>query len=390
MLEALKPFINRASTHKRFALIKWESYLDKLKLGTDRLVDRNGRFVTDPIPSKGIDFLNSLIVRADIPYLLKHTDDFSRLSRITTEYNGTMYSAFLRQYAIKTKAFIYSDIMTTTEYCLITEDFNMLDELPMGINDTTTWLDRVKPIRMITNDSKEIQLDIITSRLKYRYTPPLEAVFSVNVVKLLMLYTKYRQLNKNEFLDNDNNYPFIYKACILPLLHDNVKTWITTIIHDMIDVKLADPKAEYDMSLLSWGNHSNFVLNGLDSALRELENLINKCVDGAVKPDEILASLYTSPGMSLFDDINWLMDSNYVSGETQYSWTSFVREYYLLSIMLKLFRMYGDSNRGNELKRLFGIMAKRAANTRFYQHARNPFLIESLETKFNSLLELIE
>ena len=389
MLEELNAFFSRTPNSYHIALPRLNSYLSGLRRGTRRLVARNLRFTESPIPSSGIDYLNSLITRADINYLLKFNNDVDRLTRTNNEYRSAVYSDYIREYPIRDKSFIYSKRGSTVEYLLITDDIDLIQNLPLGNDDFNSWLN-VRPIRMISNDSSELQLDITASRLKYRQAPPTEAVFSINIMKLLMVYTKYRLTNPAEFKDKSDNYPFIFKVCLLPLLSDNIKTWLTKIIHDMVVLKKTNPDSVYDTHQLILGEKSTFALSNRQAALAEIEALITKCAQGKVRPDEVITSIKITGETSLYDEMQWLMNSNYVGNRgVQFIWLAFIREYFILSTVIGIYSLQPDSARTNELRKLFDIIARRWQNTQFANHARNPFIVENINNKFDALCELI-
>jgi hypothetical protein len=362
------------------------SYLGLLREGVNKLVERNIEFTTSPIPTKGIDYINSLITRADIRYILKADNDVDRLSRAYKEYSGPAYSDFIRQYSVKNRAFIYSEIMDTAEYLLITEDFDIVDKIPFGVDNIDIWIDNVRPLTMLSNPSYEIQLNNVASRLKYRKEPPVEAVFSINVIKLLMLYSKYRILKSKEFINNVDNYPFIYRTCILPMLRDNTKVWLLHIVRSMILGYLSIDNYSFNIQSITYGEKSTFINGGLSQAIHDIEDIIKKCMNKQMKPDEVLLSIYTSEDTSIFDDMISLMDNHYVgTGGIQYEWSEFIREYQLLTILLGIYELYGESTRFTELSRLFKIIARRSKNTKFWQHIRNPFVADDMANKFEEL-----
>lgn len=390
MLEELQIFIDRINPSYSIHMPRLSSYLYGLERGVDQLIERNNRFVENPIPSVGIDYLNSLIVRADIPFLLRFKNDVERLIRVNNEYKSPVYSDFMRQYPVKEKAFIYSKKGRAVEYCLLTDDFDIIENLPLGSENSDDWKE-VRPLRMLSNDSSEMLLDVTTSRLRYRHYPPKEAVFSVNVVKLLMVYTKYRQLFPEKFKENTDNYPFIYEYCILPLLKDNTKTLMLKILYECVWSHLYGNRKEYDGSELLVGEKSTFALGNRQSALKEINDLVTKCAQQKIKPDEVLISLYIGVGINLYDEIQWLMNSHYVGNQgIQFRYLHFIREYYCLSTLLGLYSLHPEGNRTKELKKSINNIIRRYQRDRFWTHAGNPYLAKGIEKKFEKMCMIIQ
>jgi hypothetical protein len=390
MFTDLRTFISRIPHSYKIQIVDLKNYLSNLEIGLRRLEERTLRFTNDPIPSMGIDFLNSLITRADIPYLLKFHNDFDRFAKIVNEYESPAYSDFIRQYPIRYKNFIYSQKYKTAEYLIISEDIDIVETTPFGSNNFNDWM-KLHPLTMLSNDSRDIELDIITSKLKYQKNPPYEVIFSINVVKLLMLYTKYRLLFPEEFVDNTNNYPFIFKTCLIPLLEDNLRTWILKSIYDIVVFKSIDPDLSYTEEKFTTTDKSTFVLNDRRSVIQEIEDLIDKCVHGKVKPDEVITSLYVDKETSLLDLINTTIDNHYIGfhGGAQYRWLEFVKEYFILATFIGIYGLQPENNRSQELKKLFDVVSKRLANTRFWSNASQPFVVENIKSKFDIICSLI-
>lgn len=355
---------------------------------TKVVIDRNDRFTQDPIPSAGIDFINSMIVRADIPYLLKFNNDVDRLKAVYNEYASPVYSDFIRQHPQRKRFFIGGSMIHTAEYITITDDFNLTDELPFGEN-IEEWMRIVRPFRVIDYDSFEYRFDVISSKLKFNYEPPTQAVFSLNIIKLLMLYTKYRLTYPERFDERINNFPFIFESCINNMLYDNNRIMLLNIYFDIVSNKLIDRNYKFDSDKIVYSQFSYFIKNNREATIGEIQSMIDRCADSRLKPDELLINLKVSPEMNLYDYIRWVIDSLYVgSGGTQFTWVEFIIQYKILSILIMIYSLQPDSNRTKELYRLFRIMSKRLRNTRFWAHARNPVVVEILKSNFEYLVKL--
>lgn len=390
MLTELRPFISRIPHSYKIQMPRLRNYLDGLQRGTDELFDQNSRFTRDPIPTPGIDYINSLITRADIPYLLRFQNDVERLVKVNKEYHSPMYSDFIRQYPMRFKYFIKGRKHRTIEYMLITDDLEIVDQLPLGSDNFADWMN-VRPVQMLSNDSPDIELKVTASYFMYRKNAPFEVVFSVDVVKLLMVYTKYRFLYPEEFIENTNNYPFIYKTCILPMIYDNVRTWILKSVYDIVMIKNIDPTMKYDFQKAVISDDSIFIPNNRHAALLELEDLIEKCVNGKVKPDEVINSIFIDPETNLLGALKKTMTNYFIGdyGGAQYRWLEFVKEYFLLSTVIGIYGLQPESNRSLELKRLFDVITRRLNNTRFWSNANFPFAVENIKNKFETICSLI-
>lgn len=391
MLSELETFFQRVPRASPIGMPNWEKYLDLLDAGTYKLNDRNDRFTNDPIPSAGIDFINSLIVQADIPHLLKVDNDVDLLRQVYREYQSPAYSDYIRQNPLKEKFFVSGEMSSVPEIVMVTEDFHIGDNLPLGEPDYAEWARVVKPLRALDLDSDEVQLDVVTSRLKYRYLPPRKAVFSLNIIKLLVLYIKHRRAHPEAYLERTNNLPFIYQTCIAPLLYDNLRTYILNIVHATLLGKTIDINYEFDEDEILHGNFSQFITANRSSAMRELNELLDKCARGRVKPDEVLITLKVDRETSLYDYMIWLVESHFVghSGR-QFEWVEFLRDNTALSILLRLFGLHQDSRRTDDLYKRFSRTGVRAESRRFWSHARPRFLSQYVKDRFLELSSLGE
>ncbi len=390
MLDNLANFLQRVPKASSIHLGRLPNYIHVLDTGVQSVIDRNNQFTLDPIPSAGIDYINSLIVRADIPYLLKYENDVDRLRAVYREYASPVYGDMIRQHPYKKRHFIGGQMIHTAEYLAITEDFNLTDEVPFG-GAVDQWFETVRPLQLIDLDSLETRLDVVNSKIKFNYEPPTQAVFSLNIVKLLLMYTKYRLSYPAEFEERTNNYPFIYRACINPLLKDCTRVYLINIISDMVAGKLDNPDYVFDSDKILNSQFSYFLKNNRDAAIFEMQNLIDKCVAGKVKPDELLIALKVDADTNLYDYIQWVIDNHYVgNGGIQFTWLEFIIQYKILTILIMIYSLQPDSVRTQELYRLFRIMANRIKNTRFWAHAKNPQVIYLLQNSFQRLTELCQ
>lgn len=388
MLDYFNNFLNRTPKSSSLYMGRLNSYLDGLESGNTTIVERNARFTIDPIPSNGIDYINSMIVRADIPHILKFDDDVDRLRAIHREYRTPVFSDFIRQSPMRRRNFVGGQMVRTAEFILITDDFNITDELPLGEN-LDSWLQAVKPLRLLDHDSLEIRQDVVTSKLRFNYEPPNQAVFSLNIVKLLALYSKYRLSHPEEFVERVNNFPFIFKACINPLLQDSLRVYMINIIFDLLEGKLRSPDYIFDTGKILHGTYSSFIRANRDSAISELQNIFDKCADSKIKPDELLVTIKIDSKQTLYEYIQWILDSHYIgSGGNQFTWVEFIMQYKIMSIMMMLYSLQPDSVRSRDLCRIFRRYSKVLANTRFWAHARNPIVAGTLKSNFDHLNEL--
>jgi hypothetical protein len=386
MLITLKRFLSKISGVGVIKLPRTEKYLSHLHKGVTNIIRRNARTITDPIPSKGIDIINSLIVRADIRHLTKFNNDMERFVRIQKELSGPAYSEYIKKDIIRENAFCYNEFMSTTEYVLITSRYDILDPLPLGSDSMITW-GKIRPLSNLMMDTSEMRLDNTATRLRYEISPPIEAMFGINLTDLLMLYTKYKILNKNNKDITSNNYPFIYSYCILPILYDVSKRWFINIIEDIVLGKLIDKDYIFDKCKLIYGDRTFFARANIDKAIDEVTLLIDNVISGTMKPDQLVNSLLVGHGTSLLAEIQNMRDDHYVlNTNRQYYYLNFIQQYPILSLLVNIYKLQPGATRSEQLKKILEIEIGRLLNTKFWQSTSNPFIRDRIKEKLDSLI----
>ena len=386
MLITLSSFFDSIKRGRRNT-VKMNNYLFSLLTGTYTLIELNNKFVNDPIPSSGLDYINSMLIRVDMDYLLRFKNDIERYGKIEKMMATNSFSDFIYKDAVHESGFIKPTLYGTIEYYIPINDVDAITTFPMGSNNIADWM-TMRPFRMIENKSMELSMDNLATRFKYNKYQPFSTLFTLNVPLLLLLYTKYCILEQDREGESINRYPFIYTTCVRPLLYDSYRAWMMSIYSAMVTNTLLDNDpldgVEYLIS-----NRGSFARAGIKKALEEINDLLIKCRTGSISPDVILNSLGVRYGYSLSDEIAYIRDNNFVKGGLQYYWLTFLKDFDLLNLILSIYSLAPDNARSKQLFKLVEIALRRLQNNKFWNHAPDPNTKELIKLSFDELTFMI-
>lgn len=378
MLTELNTFLSRISVTQKIQLPRLNSYLSNIANSIRSAIITSN--TNNPIPSNGLDFLFSIISTCDIRYLLKFRNDFERFIKLNNEYNNNLSIFIKNLYPIKTDFFISSSKHKCLEYMIITEDFDIVNNIPFNNDDFNRWK-KVKPLSLVYNTSNDLNLNMITSKFKYNDNSPTEVLFSVDIIKLIMMYTKYCILFNDQIsLAKNDIYPFLFKTCLLPLIYDNFKAYIMQNIYNkMINTMIY--RNDYKWTELE-------VSLNINNALLD----IDKFIDNNDDPNKLLVSMSVSKDISLYDivmmNINKYNVCSYYS--RNYKWIEFLKEYYILTILISCYKIYPDSIQSKEFFKHMNIIINRYNAIKFWDNATYPFIIKNIKNKFEAICDLTE
>ena len=386
MIITLSSFFNSIKRGSRNT-VKMNNYLFSLLTGTYNLIELNNKFVHDPIPSSGLDYINSMLIRVDMDYLLKFKNDIERYGKIEKMMSTNSFSDFIYKDAVQESGFVKPTFYDTIEYYIPITDIDSITTFPMGSDNINDWM-AMRPFRMIENQTTELSMDNLATRFKYSKNQPFSTVFTLNVPLLLLLYTKYCLLEQDKEGESINRYPFIYTSCVRPLLYDSCRAWMMTIYSAMVTNTLLtnDPLDGIEYII---NNRGSYARVGIKKALVEIKDLLIKCRTGAISPDVILNSISIRYGYSLADEIPYIRDNNFVKGGLQYYWLTFLKDIYLLKLIIGIYSISPGNSRSKQLFKLVEVVLRRLQNAKFWNHAPDPNTKELIKFNFTELTFMI-
>ncbi len=383
MLVSIADFVNRVPQGS-VSMVKLRNYLFTLITGTYGMLNRNNKFIDNPLPTVGIDYINGMLIRVDMDYLLQYKNDIERFGKIEKLFQSPSFVNYIYSNPILKNAFIKSKSLVATEFVLPSTNPNAFETFPFESNKIDDWM-TLRPLRMLSCPSYEFSCDSLTSKLRFNDFPPLEAVFSLNIPMLLLQYTKLRLLEGEQQGESTNRYPFIYKTCILPLMYDSYRSWLLEIFTTMALTVSLDSDAIIDNDTVSIGNFGVFAMPGFRRTMEEVRGLLVKCRDGKVKPDLVMRSLGLRYGFTLLDEISYLRDNHYIASEVQFYWLTFLKEYDIMKLVLMIYSLSPKNARFQELCTILRIRLRRLKNLKFWNSVSNQPLKMLLKSKFDDI-----
>ncbi len=387
MLTALSSFIDRIPDSK-VNLVKLREYTFLLLAGTYRTLAVNNKFVNNPVPSVALDLINGFLIRCDMDYLLRYKNDVERFGKIMKLFKSPVFSSYIYNNPVIRNGLVTNTFYDTNEYILPTLDIDAMTSLPLESDDIKDW-STLRPFRMLACASLELNMDNLATRFKFTSSQPYEAMFSVNIPILLMLYTKYCLLKGEVDGEGTNRYPFIYKTCIMPLLYDHSRAWILEIMNTMLMNVAMYEDREITSNKVDIGNRASFARERFDPTMIEMREAMIKVRDGKMKADTLMQSLSLRYGFSLVDEVSFIRDNNFIPGNIQYYWLTFLGYYELMILILNVYSLDGGSRRYDEMRKILRIKVRRLKNTKFWQHATDAPTKQSVKIKFNNLEAMI-
>lgn len=388
MLIALSDFFKQAKTGS-VSMIQLTNYTFSLLTGSFGMIQANNKHIHNPLPSVGLDHINGMLIRVDMDYLLKYPNDIERFGKIEKIIQSPSFSRFTKTNVTFSKAFIRSNSIRPVEYVIPTTDLNTFDEMPWESDNIDDWM-TIRPLRMLACPSFELSGDNLTSQIRFSEYPPLEAMFSLNIGTLLLLYTKDCILNGVEQGEGTNRYPFIYKSCILPLLYDNCRSWLLELFTTMAMTVSLDSGVFVSKDSVAIGKRALFAERAFNRVMDEVRGLLTKCRDGKIGADAVMRALSIRYGYSLIDEIDYLRDSHYVEGGLDMYWLTFLKEYDLLKLILLIYTLDVSSSRYRILSKALKIRVRRLRQQKFWNSTPNPAIKAIVKSKFEDIAAFVD
>lgn len=388
MLIALSNFIRRASPSS-ISTVRLSNYLFTLLAGADAVVATQLKFVTDPLPSTGIDHINGMLIRADIPGLVRYENDMERFGKITKMLASASFSRYLMSNVTLSNAFIRTYSIRPVEFVIPVRDIGIFSTIPWESSDVSQWMS-LRPFRMLSCPSQELSGDNLTSKLKFSEYPPLEATFALDIALLLLVYTKICILSGIDHVESTNRYPFIYDACIQPLLFDSHRAWLLELFTVMTLSVSLDSGAFIDSDSVHIGNRAIYAQPNFESVMGDVRKLLVSCRDGRVGADVVLRSLSIQYGYDIIDEISFIRDGNFVDGGIDMYWLTFIKEFSMLKFVIMVYSLDSSSPRYLALAKIVRASIRKLKQQKFWNATPNPAIKAIVQSKFEEISSFVE
>lgn len=243
------------------------------------------------------------------------------------------------------------------------------------LDEWEKWKD-IQPIRMVSNNSREIDILGYESQLTYKIDKPKYSVICIDSAALLLKYIIYLRHN-NLPLQNTNIDTFILEHVLSFLYDDYLDVWISNIILDIIDNKP-----------IRFSRISNMLNESeLDNAMFDVKELIYKYQEGALKLGDILHTKWYG-NKSLFDMIRIYRDSYSTYQSNRYIGPELIKMSCVLSIFVSLLDMTKDRQQETKSIRNIIIDLDILARKNWKAHVRSKKMIEDIYLIINKVERL--
>jgi len=348
--------------------------------------------------SKGVNFIRTLLGMFDIDKLTKIKNDYERLDYITNTIVPTFQSYLVnnqQNYILKDSVFVNllkSSTISCPQIILFSMESNYFKYLPMGANEFLLWED-VKPISILHHNSPEFTIDISSGLFLFFRSLPDYVIIEIDIVMLLMQYSKYLILEKYGTISE-----FIKKYCILPLVDDMKNIWLMNFIYDIINLTISTDSTYYDSKIykeiktryidLNFAKY-NFLKTELKSAINDIINVIMLCTVGKLQPERILYSIPSVTSSSLIEYIKYMNDKYYIERNNNNTWVLFLKDLYFINLLLSVFALNPNYSKTKELIVYFRPIILRYESNNFWSFIKDPIFRAFVKDKFQELKEKI-
>jgi len=253
---------------------------------------------------------------------------------------------------------------------IIGYDVNILD-------NWNKWKD-IQPIRMMVNDSRELNVDpqSYRSQLEYKSDQPTYSLFCIDSSALLMKYLVYLREYDIPF-DNTIIDEFILDYVIAPLYDDVLNVWISNYLLDVMSDK------EVDTSLIST------ILNQseLNNATNEIKELIDRLKNGSLRIGDIMHTFFYRD-KSIYDIIDIYADKHKTYSSNRYIGIELLKMSKLLSIIIILLTLTFDKQQETQYIRKIVIELDILSRKNWKTHIRYTDMTKEVYMLINRLNRL--
>lgn len=244
--------------------------------------------------SQGIRLLNHVINLIDWNWCSRQTDIDIYSNYLQSEKKNLegLFSRVItgRNYA---NVFITKHLGKVPEYLIPVEDVMTLSRLPFN----SSWIEwsKVRPVKLVYHDSDEYTLDIITDQIRFRESVPTFAVFTIDVIALVLMYLSWlREQKDKEPLPEDELFTsyFLHKYVISGLYYDLVDVWLLNQVKSVISGENVSDRYN-DIERMQ---QYTFIGSRYVEAFEALELRVRQLRDKAITADSLMNSdlMYTN------------------------------------------------------------------------------------------------
>lgn len=270
--------------------------------------------------SNGVRLLRSLLNISNYSELLKLSDR-ERYKQLLIKYDE-----LTRVFDPVVRRKTYSGMFIAPgngcrEYLIPVKMTDGARQYPLGMN-WSEW-ESLTPVRMIDNNTNELSFHIYNDNVVYKNSPPTTAVFTIDVIGMILQFLKYRETFGTALLEPAYFHKYVLTRAIM---RDIAVIWLR---NQYIHVMTKSISREDARNAINFGYMSNNIYGYVDAhypkAIEELSAIIRDVKYGTIRVETALQSFRSFDG-GMSDYYLDLMPQLAIPNQTQYRWVEYLRD----------------------------------------------------------------
>lgn len=374
MLNMLGSFIEPYSPR---LLPAWNGYVQYIETANSVLL--NSRYLKAPGREvAGIRLLRYILACTDWNYMLKPgISDYDKYNNhlkyvqedlentFETTTTGNIYYNFFHD----------KQLGKVQEYILPVEGSSPIKRLPFD-RPWSSWK-YVQPVRYLSHNSIELARDIEQDRVKFYKHQPSYAVITIDVIALVMKYTKFLM---DTPIDNDLiEAPELVQRIFL---HKYVLSYWMRDLTDIFLLKqmcqLTQLAVDHRGSLLDFTSKKHttdlmygFVGNRYNEASRVFYTQLLNIQNGTLRPRSLLSSPLLTKSMSPINRAAMILDELDIPRLRQFEFYRYLRDKDLFFLILNMYKLHSDDQLYVRLSRTIKYQIYKLLRNKIWLYIKN-------------------
>jgi hypothetical protein len=294
--------------------------LDTINVRRRQIIDE--RLTQIPIESYSVRFLRYILSRAPIEYLCSISDIYEMYEYIA-QYKDMLEQPLQINSTSITHNIFFSG--KTKEFIFPVSCVDYYSHLPIS-PELAEWK-KIRPIRVVSHDSKELSLKMYLNKIIFDNDPPTYAVITIDIVFLVLYFVRYLQETNRKYT-GEATVSFIHEYVLTTnLARDIVDIWLLSMYGSI----LVDPT--YRPTQYTNNNIYSTVSGRIVESCSEIRKRSVSITSGSMTPQEFLNCLPVSDGRTYFNLLDEMFSYSNISDLFQYEWASLLHDYQLLRLI---------------------------------------------------------
>jgi len=401
----------------------FDKYLDDIDIKINEYMNRTYKADLS-IQTSGIDYIFNILIRCDLDTLI-NLPSMSRRVMYISEYILPMFKSSISGIDAtgytREDMFIDSGDDTTVEQVMITSELPNDISSVLNLYKNTPVPDRsrieedvkiragesnfenviftssdkrdgynARPLQLLYHDSKEATLDITSHKLRFLSDTPTMALYNLDIFRLCINACHYA--DKHTYTEDINWYTFIYQYCILPLYLDVMDIWLMNITGDIIEyVGMNDAVKEDKFPIKDYTKipaPNRFIFTEVNRLIKDIFSIAIRIKNGDIEPSVLISSIKLYRHKNIQNYISYMLDELTIIDIINTKWMIYLRERYVLGIILNAYNLVPDNARSQSHDLEFTL--SRMIKTRFWNSCKIRGMKQYIEIDVKALHTYIQ